>query len=324
MSLSKYQQIRRFNRTPEPKGKSRPSDADALSFVVQKHDASRLHYDFRLEMDGVLKSWAVPKGPSLDPARKALAVQVEDHPIEYGDFEGVIPKGEYGGGTVLLWDRGTWTPLHDPLEGWKSGRLHFILDGEKLKGEWGLVRMHGKAGGDGKNWLLIKVKDKFARKDDVLSAKPASVKTRRGIEQIAKARDDVWSSDAKDAAKSRGARKAAMPAKLSPQLAVLAEHPPEGKGWLHEIKFDGYRILAHLKNGEVTLLTRNGHDWTAKFPSIAAALEKLKVDSAIVDGEVVVLDQEGRSDFQALQAMLKNKEKAAPCCSLLIFPSAMA
>ena len=312
MGLSKYRQIRRFNRTPEPAGKSARSDSAALKFVVQKHDASRLHYDFRLEMEGVLKSWAVPKGPSLDPARKALAVQVEDHPIEYGDFEGVIPQGEYGGGTVLLWDRGTWEPLHEPLQGWKSGKLHFILHGQKLRGEWSLVRMHGKSGGDGKNWLLLKGKDKFASKDDVLIDEPASVKTRRQIEQIAEARDDVWSSDAKEAAKSRGARKAAMPAKLTPQLAVLADRPPEGHGWLHEIKFDGYRILAHIKNGNVKLMTRNGHDWTAKFAPIATALSKLKVDSAIVDGEAVVLDAEGKSDFQLLQAMLKSKEKATP------------
>ena len=163
MSLSKYQQIRRFNRTPEPKGKSRPSDADALSFVVQKHDASRLHYDFRLEMDGVLKSWAVPKGPSLDPARKALAVQVEDHPIEYGDFEGVIPKGRIRRRNRSALGSRHLEPLHDPPA--KDGRAASfisILHGEKLKGEWSLVRMHGKAGGDGKNWLLIKVKDKFA------------------------------------------------------------------------------------------------------------------------------------------------------------------
>ena len=258
MGLSKYRQIRRFNRTPEPAGKSARSDSAALKFVVQKHDASRLHYDFRLEMEGVLKSWAVPKGPSLDPARKALAVQVEDHPIEYGDFEGVIPQGEYGGGTVLLWDRGTWEPLHEPLQGWTRGKLHFILHGQKLRGEWSLVRMHGKSGGDGKNWLLMKGKDKFASKDDVLIDEPASVKTRRQIEQIAEARDDIWSSDAKEAAKSRGARKAAMPAKFTPQLAVLADRPPEGHGWLHEIKFDGYRILAHIKNGNVKLMTPTG------------------------------------------------------------------
>ncbi len=309
MSLKKYQQKRRFDRTPEPKGNERPSDRSALRFVIQKHDASRLHYDFRLELDGVLKSWAVPKGPSLDPARKALAVQVEDHPIEYGGFEGVIPKGEYGGGTVLLWDHGTWEPLHDPREGYKSGKLHFVLHGEKLHGEWSLVRMHGKAGGDGKNWLLIKVKDKFASsRGDILKDQPQSVKTKREIEQIADERDDVWDSDSKNLSKSSNARKSPLPTKFSPQLAVLADHPPEGDEWIHEIKFDGYRLLAFLKAGKVKLVTRNGHDWTNKFPAIAKALAKVKVDSAIIDGEAVMLDNEGRSDFQALQAMLKNMD----------------
>jgi bifunctional non-homologous end joining protein LigD len=313
MSLSTYNKKRDFSRTPEPKGKAGKGAPRELRFVVQKHDASRLHYDFRLELDGTLKSWAVPKGPSLDPARKSLAVQVEDHPIGYGDFEGVIPKGEYGGGTVLLWDRGTWEPLHDPSEGYAAGKLHFILHGSKLKGEWSLVQMPGKASGDGKNWLLMKLKDKFAdTKSDVLEKSPNSVKTRRSLQRIANERENVWSGDAKKTAKLPAAKSAALPSALSPQLAVLAEHPPVGNEWLHEIKFDGYRILAFIKSGEVKLRTRNGLDYTAKFPQIAKMLSQLKTDSAVLDGEVVVLDSAGRSDFQSLQALLKHKIKVTP------------
>jgi bifunctional non-homologous end joining protein LigD len=321
MSLAKYHEKRRFNRTPEPKGRTIKTPGPALRYVIQKHDASRLHYDFRLELDGVLKSWAVPKGPSLDPNRKSLAVQVEDHPIDYGDFEGVIPKGEYGGGTVLLWDKGTWQPFHDPAEGLKNGKLHFILNGEKLHGEWSLVRMHGKAGGDGKNWLLIKLKDKYADSHaDILADSPKSVKTSRSLDQIAGARDDVWSGDAKKTGHIPGATKSSWPKDFSPQLAVLSESPPSGDEWLHEIKFDGYRILARIKSGKVQLLTRNGKDWTQKFPAVAKAFAKLKVDSAIVDGEVVVLDKEGRSDFQSLQRALKHEESATPVCFAFDLP----
>jgi bifunctional non-homologous end joining protein LigD len=313
VSLATYHKKRQFNRTPEPKGVFKARSKGQLQFIVQKHDASRLHYDFRLEFQGVLKSWAVPKGPSLDPGRKVLAVQVEDHPIDYGEFEGVIPKGQYGGGTVLLWDKGTWQPLHDPAEGFKAGKLHFTLHGKKLQGEWSLIRMHGKAGGDGKNWLLMKLKDKFAKSHgDILADEPQSVKSARSLEQIAGDRDDVWSGAAKKTGHIAGVIKSAWPGRLSPQLAVLAESPPTGNEWLHEIKFDGYRILARIKGGKVQLITRNGKDWTVKFPRVAAALARLKVDSAIVDGEVVVLDKEGRSDFQALQAQLKDKETADP------------
>ncbi len=313
MSLTTYQSKRRFDRTPEPKGRKARSAESALRFVIQKHAASRLHYDFRLELDGVLKSWAVPKGPSLDPAKKSLAVQVEDHPIEYGDFEGVIPKGEYVGGTVLLWDTGTWEPLHDPKKGLADGTLHFVLNGKKLHGEWSLVQMHGKAGDEGKNWLLMKLKDQFASKThDILESAPSSVKSDRSMDEIAGARDDVWSDGAKQIAHLAGAVKQAMPESFSPQLAVLAEAPPEGDDWLHEIKFDGYRILARIQAGKVQLLTRNGKDWTNRFPSVAKALANTKADSAIIDGEMVVLDKQGRSDFQALQAMLKHEEKAEP------------
>jgi bifunctional non-homologous end joining protein LigD len=313
MSLKTYHQKRHFGTTPEPKGAVGKKKNAGLQYVIQKHDASRLHYDFRLELDGTLKSWAVPKGPSLDPGRKALAVQVEDHPIEYGDFEGVIPKGEYGGGTVLLWDRGSWEPIGDAEAGLANGKLHFILHGEKLEGEWSLVRMHGEAGGGGKNWLLMKINDEYASKSrDILADEPQSVKSKRSLEKIAGDREDVWSEGAEKAAKLTNAHKSPFPEKLSPQLAVLAEHPPAGEQWLHEIKFDGYRLLAFVKAGEVKLCTRHGLDWTAKFPAIAKAMARLKVDSAVVDGEAVVLDAEGRSDFQALQRTFKEKSGDVP------------
>lgn len=304
MGLAEYNKKRDFKKTAEPKGKVAKRKKSALSFVIQKHDASRLHYDFRLELDGVLKSWAVPKGPSLDPTKKNFAVQVEDHPLDYGDFEGTIPQGEYGGGTVMLWDRGTWEPLHDPHNGLRDGKLHFTLHGEKLNGEFTLVRMRGRAGDDeGKNWLLFKVKDKFAGKKDVLK-NDTSVKTKRSMDEIADDPEKVW--------RGKGAKDSVLPETFSPQLAVLADKPPTGDGWVHEIKFDGYRILAMVEDKRVRLMTRNGHDWTHKFPSIADACARLKVKSAIFDGEVVVLDTEGRSDFQALQAMLKDKQKASP------------
>jgi bifunctional non-homologous end joining protein LigD len=364
MSLKTYNKKRDFKITPEPKGKTERTKKSSLRYLIQKHDASRLHYDFRLELNGVLLSWAVPKGPSLDPARKALAVHVEDHPIAYGDFEGTIPEGEYGGGTVMLWDRGTWEPLGDQVEEYyKKGRLHFILHGEKLHGEWSLIQMHGPRSEDGKNWLLMKLKDKYATdKGDILVDKPLSVKTGRDLDEIAADKKAVWKSNrskdddddnggggktrsakkapaastnavaskrgtakaarssgssrggakrraAADVAALTGAVKSALPAHLSPQLAVLAERPPQGEEWVHEIKFDGYRILAHVRDGKVRMMTRNGHDWTDKFKPIATALEKLNIESAILDGEIVVLDAEGRSDFQALQAMLKDREK---------------
>lgn len=323
MGLATYRKKRNFTRTAEPAG-GRPASKGVVRFVVQKHDASRLHYDFRLEIEGALKSWAVPKGPSLDPSRKSLAVHVEDHPIEYGDFEGSIPAGEYGGGTVLLWDTGTWTPLHDPADGYAAGKLHFKLHGKKLRGEWSLVRMHGRAGDGGKNWLLIKLDDKFAQaKGDILADRPKSVKTKRDLEQIARGSDDVWTRDGgaskpangKSRATTRNAARPArsvLPRNVTPQLAVLADRPPEGDDWLHEIKFDGYRILAFVEKGTVSLVTRNGHDWTRKFPSVAKALEKLRIDSAVVDGELVVLNEKGASDFHALQALLKGKEKREP------------
>ncbi|RIK87263.1 MAG: DNA ligase D [Planctomycetota bacterium] len=347
MSLKEYKRKRDFKKTPEPAGKAARS-AGPLHFVVQKHAASRLHYDFRLELDGALKSWAVPKGPCLDPSVKALAVHVEDHPLDYANFEGLIPQGQYGGGTVMVWDRGTWTPEDDnPSAAYKKGRLKFTLHGEKLKGSWALVRMGGRAGEDGKNWLLIKHDDKAARplsQYDVTVKKPKSVVSKRTIEQIAKAADRTWSTTqsrgstsrrsapqkrlpsspatrrsraaskkkanpapppTEDAAALSGARRAPLPSGLQPQLATLAADPPPGERWIHELKFDGYRMLAFLRDGRARLVTRNGNDWTARFGAIADRLAQLPVDSAVLDGEVVSLDARGVSNFQQLQNQLK-------------------
>jgi len=325
MSLVEYKRKRNFRKTPEPAGE-RQSSRGALAFVVQKHDASRLHYDFRLELDGTLKSWAVPKGPSLDPTVKSLAVQVEDHPLSYADFEGIIPAGEYGGGTVMVWDQGTWEPEGDepPLKQWKAGRLKFTLHGKKLKGSWALVRMGGKAGEGGKNWLLIKHDDRSAKATadfDVREEKPRSVVSRRTMEQIAAASDRVWGSPTRtpktqrpknaqriaagDIAKIDGAKKKGLPRAFKPQLATLVAQAPAGDEWLHELKFDGYRVLARIANGKVRLITRNGHDWTHRFPTIAAAVGKIPIESGLIDGEVVALNDEGVSDFQRLQNQLR-------------------
>jgi bifunctional non-homologous end joining protein LigD len=309
-TLREYTKKRNFAVTPEPAGEKPVNKGTELQFVVQKHDASHLHYDFRLEMAGVLKSWAVPKGPSVDPARKSLAIEVEDHPLEYGSFEGVIPEGQYGGGTVMLWDAGTWEPQGDPVAGHRAGKLHFTLHGKKLKGEWSLVRMHPRPGERKASWLLMKIKDAFAESGrDVLQDAARSVKTGRTLEGIEDERDAVWQSKKVSGENGNGRkdRKVDWP-KVGPQLAVLADRPPEGKEWLHEIKFDGYRILSFISGGEARLMTRNEQDWTGKFPTIARAMGKLKVESAIVDGELVVLDDAGRSDFQSLQAAIKDGE----------------
>ncbi|MEK1897831.1 MAG: DNA ligase D [Rhizobium sp.] len=324
MALEAYQAKRNFKVTPEPRGSrrgSKSSTPEALSFVVQKHDATRLHYDFRLELDGALKSWAVARGPSLNPDEKRLAVQVEDHPLDYGDFEGIIPKGQYGGGTVLVWDRGTWTPNGDPHKGYKKGHLEFDLDGEKLSGRWHLVRMHGKPADRQENWLLIKAEDEEARhKGDILKQRPESVKSGRKIDEVAKHPDATWNSRPKGTSKPastkpaatlakpkrpewpKGAKKAAMPAFVEPELAKLKAKPPSGEGWIHEIKFDGYRLQVRLENGRATLLTRSGLDWTEKFgQKIVDAFAALSAKSAILDGEIVVERENGASDFSALQ-----------------------
>src|SRR6266566_423225 len=334
MALEEYRRKRDFQRTPEPAGQPKLARKPAapLSFVVQKHAATRLHYDFRLELDGVLKSWAIPKGPSLDPGEKRLAVHVEDHPLDYGGFEGVIPEGQYGGGTVLLWDRGSWTPEgDDPAEAYRKGALKFRLDGKKLHGHWALVRMGGKAANERhENWLLIKERDAEAAPDSgkaLVDDNPLSVATGRSMEAIASDRDRVWDSQKGEVAgasqakaepakelsaiRPAGARKAAMPANITPQLATLAEKAPDGDEWLHEIKYDGYRLLVRLEGGKVRLVTRNGLDWTAKFAALARALAELPVDSGLVDGEVVALTADGSTSFAELQDALSHRDTAA-------------
>jgi bifunctional non-homologous end joining protein LigD len=329
MSLKEYEKKRDFKKTPEPSGK-KSAKSQGNRYLIQKHAASRLHYDFRLELDGVLLSWAVPKGPSFDPSEKRLAVHVEDHPVDYGDFEGTIPKGQYGGGTVMLWDQGTWEPIGDAREELKNGKIAFLLNGQRLSGKWALIQMRGARNEDGKNWLLVKEKDDLANPDyDVTEAEPNSVISGRTMEQIAKAEDAVWQSNSKGSKKSTKpkaaakkkaakasapvidpsslpkAKKSTQPKELKPELATLVKDVPQGEGWLHEIKFDGYRLLAMLSGGKARLLTRNGKDWTRKFPAIAQAVEALPVSDGIFDGEVVVMDEQGISNFQKLQNALK-------------------
>jgi bifunctional non-homologous end joining protein LigD len=314
MALEEYRRKRDFRKTPEPAGNSpaRKKAAATLSFVIQEHKARRLHFDFRLELDGVLKSWAVPKGPSLDPGEKRLAVEVEDHPLDYGGFEGVIPEGQYGGGTVLLWDRGTWVPADpDPAAAHAKGMLKFELRGEKLHGNWALVRMGGKAARERRpNWLLVKERDDAAvpqSGDAVVMDNPLSVETGRSLEAIAQDRDRVWNSGKGEAMPARrldripGARKGRMPVDLKPQLATPATAAPAGPDWLHEIKYDGYRLFAHIEHGKVRLITRNGLDWTGKFPELARAFGQLPVDTALIDGELVHLGSDGTTNFSGLQ-----------------------
>jgi len=366
MPLDEYRRKRHFNKTPEPDGSApakKPASAkkaagkrpktSGLSFVVQKHAASRLHYDFRLEHGGVLLSWAVPKGPSLDPADKRLAVRVEDHPLAYAGFEGVIPAGEYGGGSVIVWDRGTWEPEGDAAAMLASGRLRFRLDGEKLSGVWNLVRSGGRSTGD-KTWLLIKSKDGEARprsEFDLLEERPESVLSGLTVEAVAADPAHVWkggkavkaaaatkpaakraaraSTPTKKAAAKRpatrakrsveratavakipGAVKARLPESAEPQLAKDSPAAPAGEGWVHEIKFDGYRLLCRLEHGVARVFTRGGHDWTARFPEIAAAVSELPAEAAWLDGEAVALTPAGVSSFSGIQDALSKKETA--------------
>ena len=330
MSLREYRRKRSFAETPEPSGAKAEKQSTSLpQFVVQKHAATRLHYDFRLEHDGVLKSWAVPHGPSLDPSNKSLAVQVEDHPMDYASFEGTIPKGQYGGGTVMVWDRGTWEcEDEDSTAALEHGKLSFRLNGEKLQGAWTLVRMHGR---QSENWLLIKKKDEFAvssKKKDIITEQPLSVLTQRDLSEIAdgaagvpkNSKSSKKQGEASSVVKSTiNGRKidlkklsetptTKMPSQLAPQLATLSKTIPRGDEWLHEIKLDGYRILARVDDGQVTLMTRSGLDWTDRFPTIAKSLGKLPVRSAWLDGEIVAEDENGISSFQKLQNALSEKD----------------
>jgi bifunctional non-homologous end joining protein LigD len=341
MGLREYQRKRDFTRTPEPAGSARRGRRQAkLAYLIQAHAARRMHYDFRLELDGVLKSWAVPKGPSLDPAAKRLAVHVEDHPIEYGEFEGVIPAGEYGGGTVMLWDRGWWEPIGDAAAGYAKGNLKFTLHGAKLHGAWALVRMKSRREGDkGDNWLLIKEQDKDAipgSDDAIVAQETRSAATGREMAAIAQEADRVWSSKQGGETKVRGqkasgkarakqpkrsesvfdpshiagARQVKSLPRLAPQLAVVADAAPHGDEWLHEIKFDGYRMLAYLRGGKVELRSRKDLDWTDKFPELAEALSRLPVEEAVLDGEIVCYKDNGVTDFSALQNAIAEHDTA--------------
>ena len=326
--LATYRKKRNFAVTPEPEAGGDAATGER-AFVVQKHWATRLHYDFRLELDGTMKSWAVPKGPSLDPADKRMAVHVEDHPIAYNTFEGRIPEGEYGAGDVIVWDRGTWTPLVDPREGYRDGHLKFELNGQKLHGRWALVRMKPRPG-QKEGWLLIKEKDAHARAASEYSVtdalpgsvvdattpakKRASAKAAKGQAKTAPAKRASKTTANKTAATPAARQPAtrsrarpgtpidALPAKLSPQLATLADHPPgDPDDWVFEVKFDGYRMLARVDGKDVKLVTRNGHDWSAKLPHLVDAIRAMKLAPCWLDGEIVVLDEAGIPDFQALQ-----------------------
>jgi bifunctional non-homologous end joining protein LigD len=332
--LATYRKKRDFEKTQEPKGVNRPKASKKLRFVIQKHDATRLHYDLRLELDGVFKSWAVTRGPSLDPGDKRLAVEVEDHPLDYGDFEGTIPKGQYGGGTVMLWDRGYWTPEGEltASEALAKGDLKFTLEGKRLHGSFVLVRMKADRNGSRRtNWLLIKHQDAFAVSGNgaaVLDDNDTSVASARSMQMIAAgkgrkprpfmietdaiAADAVWDSSHGLAAKKREKNKrmsetvtstsATMPDFVPPQLCETRDRPPASKNWIHEIKFDGYRIQMHVNSGAVTLRTRKGLDWTERFPAIVKSAAALP--DGIIDGEICALDESGAPDFAALQAAL--------------------
>jgi bifunctional non-homologous end joining protein LigD len=340
-NLSTYRKKRDFEKTDEPSGDVKVAPAKQRRFVIQKHDATRLHYDLRLEFDGVFKSWAVTRGPSLDPHDKRLAVEVEDHPLDYGDFEGTIPESQYGGGTVQLWDRGYWES-DDPERGFKKGDLKFTLHGEKLHGSWVLVRMRNdRNGGNRTNWLLIKHRDEFAKEgkaNDILD-QDHSVASGRSMDEIAEGRgkapkpfmlakggktkaDAVWHSNRGEAAEARAKTKApspkapaaakarqakkvsAIPEFVAPQLCVSVERPPNSDGWCHEIKFDGYRVQLRVEDGEAAVKTRKGLDWTEKFAAIAKTARSLP--NVLVDGEIVALDQNGVPDFSSLQAAISD------------------
>ncbi|MGY6707264.1 MAG: DNA ligase D [Rhizobiaceae bacterium] len=322
--LEEYRHKRDFSLTPEPGTDDvRRGEDGRLSFVVQKHDATRLHFDFRLEWGGVLKSWAVTRGPSLDPSEKRLAVRTEDHPLAYGEFEGVIPPKQYGGGTVMLWDRGYWEPENDPEEGLKAGKLGFTLHGERMKGSWALVRMKPRKGEKRENWLLIKHKDEVATaRGDITKKYTKSVASDRTMSQIAKGGRKLAASDLtnkvedKPAPKKESQRKSrgkskALPRWREPQLATLVSEAPEGSDWLSELKYDGYRTLIAIAGGKARIFTRNGKDWTDRFPGIAEAAAALDTDGTLIDGEIVAFDGKGRTDFSSLQKAIKQSGEMA-------------
>jgi bifunctional non-homologous end joining protein LigD len=321
--LKEYRSKRDFSRTPEPAPKRSRKARGKLGYLIQKHAARREHFDFRLEHNGALLSWAVPKGPSYDTSIKRLAVRTEDHPIEYSKFEGTIPEGEYGAGTVMLWDTGTWRPEGDPDDGLANGKLAFTLFGKRLKGKWAFVRLRGRKKDRGKeNWLLIKERDDLAHAErrPIAEREKRSVKTGRTMEQIARGRK-VWhsnrekksnglpaSSSAGRARKSKAKKKrktrtsdAELPRFVSPQLATLVDAPPPGNEWVHEIKYDGYRAIAAVAGDRVRIFTRKGLNWTDKFAPLVEPLSELPCDSALLDGEIAIADKDGHTNFSALQ-----------------------
>jgi bifunctional non-homologous end joining protein LigD len=326
--LKEYKAKRDFTKTQEPSGaKARAGRGKSYRFVVQKHDATRLHYDFRIELDGVLKSWAVTKGPSDNPEDKRLAVRVEDHPLDYGSFEGTIPEAEYGGGTVMLWDEGTWEPIGDPHAALESGDLKMKLNGHRMKGEWVLVHMKGrdskrKSGPDRENWLLIKHRDDYARDHETLTERfTKSVSTGRDLDGIAKGLkskkptktpdDAVWHSDVDKVvdnpkpAKRKG-KAAYLPDFRPPQLATLVADVPQGPDWVFEMKYDGYRCLAAISGEQVRLFTRTGKDWSEQFGAIIPPLSRITKGTALIDGELCAFDARGRTDFSTLKDHLSN------------------
>lgn len=311
-ALSIYNAKRNFAVTSEPAGTI--ANGDNRIFMVQKHDASRLHFDFRLEMDGVLKSWAVTRGPSLNPDDKRLAVRTEDHPIAYATFEGVIPKGEYGGGTVMLWDEGKWEPVagKDPSKTIVEGHLHFYLFGQRMKGEWLLVRMKPRGKEKHENWLLRKIEDEFAQTSSIVDTALTSISTGRTMAEIAAgAASKVKASAPKTEAKLSKVKRTTkykpgkIPGFKSPQLATLVDTVPVGREWIHEIKYDGYRCLVAANGTSVKAYTRSGLDWSEKFKPIVEAFEALQLPSCLIDGEVVAMDADGKPSFSLLQAVLK-------------------
>jgi bifunctional non-homologous end joining protein LigD len=346
--LARYRAKRDFSKTAEPSGSAQVKPSKSLRFVIQKHAASHLHYDLRLELDGVFKSWAVTKGPSLDPHDKRLAVEVEDHPLDYGDFEGTISKGQYGGGTVMVWDRGYWA-CEDPQRGFAKGKLDFTFEGEKLHGGWILTRMRQREGEKRTNWLLIKHRDEFARegKKNRILDEDTSLASSRSMDEITagkgrgpkpfvtakRSRSPAkaeWKSH-RAAARSSGAKKRSRPAAgrtkrssgkkaakkkrapsdskppfIAPQLCTSVERPPAGTDWVHEIKFDGYRIQMRVEDGNVSLKTRKGLEWSPRFGASATAAATLP--DCLVDGEIVALDHRGSPDFAGLQAALSDEK----------------
>jgi bifunctional non-homologous end joining protein LigD len=315
MGLREYERKRDFSRTAEPKGGRKKRNSKALRYVIQKHNASRLHYDFRLEMEGVLKSWAVPKGVPFEQGEKHLAVFVEDHPLDYAAFEGTIPKGQYGGGTVMVWDTGTYESLGgDPLEDLKSGKLHIELHGKKLRGEWTLIRI--RRGESGNEWLLLKSGESMQPLSK--KADDSSALTGRTMARIASENDAQWESNRSEPSRRKSGteprtRAGAKAEFVEPMKAKLVDSPPHGSGWIYELKFDGFRALAVKEGRSLTLLSRNEKPLTAKFPELLPALTALPWKSGIIDGEIVALDPHGRSSFQLLQAHDMGDERPPIC-----------